>query len=91
MDNESKICQLWRYLKIQDDEILVIPIYNKSLGVDEYAIAEKNQNKISIRTIQKMPELSLDKPFHLFQHIGAEGFHTVPSVEQLKRDEEMDY
>lgn len=91
MDNEIKIRQLWRYLKIEDDEILIIQFYNQSTKAEEYAIAAKSNGEIEIRYEKDIPELSLNKPFHLFQHIGTEGKHIIPSVKELEEEKDMDY
>lgn len=91
MDNENKIIKLWHCLNIQDDELLIVQYYNQSIDADEYAVATKNNEKIEIKTLNIFPELSVKQPFHLFQHIGSNGKHIIPSVEQLERDKDMDY
>lgn len=86
-----QIRQLWRYLKIKDNEILIIPLFNQTTETDQFIVAEKKNERIEISIADKMPELSLDKPFKIIQHIGADGKHVIPSVEQMKRDEKRDY
>lgn len=36
MDATFKIQQLWQYLKIQDDEVLIVQFYNHANGYDEF-------------------------------------------------------
>lgn len=86
-----QIRQLWRYLKIQDDEILIIPFYNPATQNDQYIVAEKKNARLEILTLNNMPELSSNKAFKIIQHIGSDGKHIIPSVKQMKRDEKKDY
>ena len=42
MNMTFKIRQLWKYLRVQDDEILIVRSYNKRARKDEYVIAISN-------------------------------------------------
>lgn len=41
MNTTLKIKQLWEYLDIQDDEILIVRSYNQETKEDEYLIVEE--------------------------------------------------
>lgn len=86
-----QISQLWHYLNIKDDEILIIPVYNPAIDADEYLVAEKKNKRIEFSKVDKMPELSLNKPFKLIQHLGEDGKHIIPSVDQMLKDSKIDY
>lgn len=91
MNQKIKIQQLWRYLKVQDDETLIVETYNHAKGADEYIVAKMAGNGLSVDVQDCMPELSADRPFRLVRQLDSSGKHTMPSVEQMKRDEQIDY
>lgn len=91
MNKTENIRQLWEYLKLKADETLIIPIYNKEIQKDNYLIAKMLNGAIHVETADEMPELSLLNSFHLVKHIGENGNHELPSVEQMERDKDMDY
>ena len=55
MNTTFKIQQIWQYLGVQDDEILIIRHYNKSDDKDEFLIAEVTQDGLKITTAPTMP------------------------------------
>lgn len=91
MNTKSKIHRLWDYLKVQDNELLIVRSFNATLNSDEYIMAQKIDNEIEITTTNSMPTFNPGVPFQLIQHFGSDGKHKIPSVEQLKRDELIDY
>lgn len=91
MNVKTKINQLWSYLKVQDDELLIVRSFNATKNSDEYIVAEMKEGEITITTSDKMPDLNQGIPFQLIQQRGENGKHKIPSVEQLKMDELLDY
>lgn len=91
MNQKTKIQQLWRYLKVQDDEILIVQSYNHAKNSDEFIVAEMFGDKLIVNVENRMPDLSVDKPFRLIQQLDSSGRHMIPLVEQMKRDEQIDY
>lgn len=87
MNDKLKIEQLWRYLRIQD-EVLIIQVYNPDKHSDEYLIAEMANGELAVTTSSELP---LDRPFRMIQQRGQDGRHKIPSVEQLINDQEIDY
>ena len=91
MNIKSKIHKLWDYLKVQDDELLIVRSFNANNNSDEYIVTRMVDNELAITIMKTMPQLQPDVAFQLIQQIGADGKHTIPSVEQLKQDELLDY
>lgn len=91
MNTKSKIHQLWNYLKIQDEELLIVRSYNTAMESDEYIVAKMVDKKLEVTTANTMPTFNPGTSFQLIQQIGADGKHKVPSVEQLQKDELIDY
>ena len=87
-----KIKELWEYLKIQDNEILVIQVYNPDTGRDEYIMAVIDGTDIMIETYPSFPEREIDgRPFQMVQHLDSDGRHAIPSVGQMAGDALADY
>ncbi len=91
MNTTFKIQQIWQYLGVQDDEILIIRHYNKSDDKDEFLIAEVTQDGLKITTAPTMPELRADRPFQIIQQHDSSGKFIIPSVTQLINDKVSDY
>lgn len=91
MNTKIKIQQLWDYLKVQDEELLIVRSFNATKNSDEYILARKTGNELEITTTDTMPEIKPNMAFQMIQQIGADGRHKIPSVEQIKRDEMLDY
>lgn len=91
MNIKIKIQQLWDYLKVQDEELLIVRSFNATKNSDEYIVARKTGNELEITTTDIMPEIKPNMAFQMIQQIGADGRHKIPSVEQIKRDEMLDY
>lgn len=91
MDQKTKIQQLWRYLKVQDDETLIVQSYDHAKGSDEFIVAKMTGNELTVSVESRIPDLSADKPFRLIQQLDSSGRHIIPSVRQMKRDEQIDY
>lgn len=87
----TKIKQLWQYLGIQDDEILIVRSYNREKGIDEFVIAEASHNGLEITTSITFPELGENKPFQMIQQRGQDGKFIIPSVQQMLDDQISDY
>ena len=91
MNTTLKIQQIWQYLGIQDDEILIIRHYNTSEEKDEFLIVEAARDGLKITAAQSLPELRADKPFQIIQQRDSSGRFIVPSVTQLIQDKVSDY
>lgn len=87
----TKIKQIWQYLEVQDDEILIVRSYNKKERKDEFLIAEATQDGLKITVSSNMPEPRLNRPFKMIQQRDSSGKYVIPSVEQLIRDKISDY
>lgn len=91
MDATFKIQQLWQYLKIQDDEILIVQFYNHTNGYDEYLVTENAGGELKTHVIDSLQISHINKPFRLIQQLDSSGKHIIPSVDQIKHDECTDY
>lgn len=91
MNATFKIQQLWQYLGIQDDEILIVRTYNPSTNKDEYLIAESAIDGLKIVTATEVPKLQANKPFQMVQQRDSSGKFAIPSVTQLINDKVSDY
>lgn len=91
MNENSKIQQLWKYLKIQDNEALIIQLYNPNKDVDEFLVVEKICGKLETHTICDLKMIPSDESFKLVQQRDSSGKHVIPSVKRIKRDEFIDY
>lgn len=91
MNMTFKIHQLWKYLRVQDDEILIVRSYNKRARKDEYVIAEATSDGLKISIMSEIPELRSDRPFQMIQQRDSSGHHIIPSVTQLIKDKVSDY
>ena len=87
----TKIQQIWQYLGVQDDEILIVRSFNKKERKDEFLIAEATQDGLKITVSSNMPEPRLNRPFKMIQQRDSSGKYIIPSVEQLIRDKISDY
>lgn len=86
-----KIKELWYYLKIQDDEILIIKVYNKTNGRDEYIVAEKVNGLIETRQTESIDDIDIDRPFRIIKQRNESGKFEIPSVKQMEHDKLIDY
>lgn len=91
MNIKLKIHRLWDYLKVQDDELLIIRSFNAAKNSDEYIVARMTDNELEISATDTMPDIKPGMAFQMIQQIGVDGKHKIPSVEQIKRDELLDY
>lgn len=91
MNTKTKIRQLWDYLKVQDDELLIVRSFNTARHSDEYIVAKMNGTQLEITTTDTMPDIQPGTAFQMIQQIGADGKHKIPSVDQIKEDERLDY
>lgn len=91
MKTEAKIRQLWDYLKIRDDELLIIQSHNLTTNSNEYIVVQMIEHKLNITTTNEIPKLNAGTPFQMISQVDSSGHHQIPSVEQLKRDEQEDY
>lgn len=91
MNISVKIRQLWDYLKVQDNELLVVRSFNFAQNSDEYIVAKKIGDNLEVTTTDKMPDIEPGMAFQLIQQIGADGKHKIPSVNRMKEDESIDY
>ena len=91
MDTRKKIEELWRYLKIQDNEVLIVRVYNRKTLSDEYLMVNNNNHSLEISTHSCLPELGQYNSFRYIQQMDSDGKHIIPSVKQLIRDKQVDY
>jgi hypothetical protein len=91
MNDKIKIQKLWDYLKIQDDELLIIPIYNPYKDTDECIVAQMVNHQLESIISDTMPDLNGDIAFQIIKQRNANGKHYIPSVDQLIRDKLEDY
>lgn len=91
MDATFKIQQLWQYLKIQDDEVLIVQFYNHTNGYDEFLVTENVDGKLKTHVIDSLQISNINKSFRLIQQLDLSGKHKIPDVDQIKRDERADY
>lgn len=91
MNKTEEIFKLWKYYGIADDERLIILSYSPDKGHDEYYVAEMNNNQLSVKVEDKIPELDGSYPFQIIQHIGESGKHEIPSVESIIENKNLDY
>lgn len=91
MNTTFKIQQIWQYLGVQDDEILIIRHYNTSDKKDEFLVVEATQNGLKVTAVSTMPELRADQPFQIIQQRDSSGKFIIPSVTQLINDKVSDY
>lgn len=91
MKTTLKIKELWDYLKVQDDEVLIVRLYNPDKDSDEFIVTEKSPCGLSLSIYDFLPCSQLNKPFRLVQQLDSDGRHIIPSVKQLRQDEIFDY
>ena len=91
MNTIFKIQQLWQYLRVQDDEILIIRHYNISNKKDEFIVVESTPNGLNITTTDSMPEFEVGKSFQMIQQRDSTGKFIIPSITQLIQDKVSDY
>lgn len=91
MNTTFQIQQLWQYLGVQDDKILIIRHYNQSDDNDEFLIVEATQNGLKITPACILPELRADMRFQIIQQRDSSGKFIIPSVNQLISDRVSDY
>lgn len=91
MNEKFKIQQLWQYLKVQDDEILIVRSYSYTKNSDEFIVAKMAGNELNITIENSLPKLQIDKPFRLIQQLDSSKKHVIPSVNQIIQDELVDY
>ena len=86
-----KIKELWYYLKIQDDEVLIVKVYNKTKDCDEYIVAEKANGSIETRQTDCIDDIIVDRPFRIIKQRNSSGKFEIPSVKQMEHDKLIDY
>ncbi len=87
----SKIQKLWSYLQIQDNETLIIQVYNYEKKVDVFYIIGLVECDMHIELSEACPNLSELQPFKFIKFCGADGRHIIPSVSDLIAESESDY
>ena len=75
----------------KNDEILIIKVYNKANGRDEYIIAEKVNGSIETRQTESIDDISIDRPFRIIKQRNESGKFEIPSVKQMEHDKLIDY
>lgn len=92
MEEKRKIEELWRYLKIQDDEAMIIFRHNHAKGSDECAVVESEGGHLCMCVHENVEHAikSLNK-FRIVQYRDVYGKYATPSVLDLVKDELEDY
>lgn len=91
MKSNTKIQELWRYLKIRDDETLVIPSHSRDEKTDKYHVARMRGGVLEVTVEEGMPEPASIMPFRIVKQIDKSGKLVIPSVKQLIDDRKKDY
>lgn len=91
MKFESKIKKLWDYLKVRDDETLVVRRFNSDKGADEFISAVMKDGELTLSVSDEMPPLPMSANIRLVQRRGRMGRHVIPSASMLERDKLIDY
>ena len=86
--NIQRLCQ---YLRIRDDEVLIIRHYNKSKDKDEFLLVKYSSEGLEIKTVSVLPSFNVDQPFRIIQQRDSSGKFVIPSVDQLIKDSQDDY
>lgn len=91
METKLKIQALWNYLEVQDNELLIVSVYNQNTGKDLFIVAEAKETELSITTKDNITDAISDRPFQWIQQRDSDGKYIIPSVEQLIEDKNLDY
>lgn len=91
METKLKIQELWNYLGIQDNEVMIVSVYDQDTGKDMFIIAEAKANDLSLSTTDNLSDAISDRPFQLVQQRGSDGKFIIPSVKQMIEDKNLDY
>lgn len=91
MKMKLKIQQLWSYLKIQDNERLIVRVFDNQAGKDMFVIAETGGTGLNIMTADNLSDAIANRPFQLIQQRDNCGKHIIPSVKRLIEDRKLDY
>ena len=91
METKLKIQELWNYLGVQDNEILIVSEYDYSVGKDKFIVAEAQENDLSLSITDDLSNTISNRPFHLVQQRDSNGKFIIPSVKQLIEDKNLDY
>ncbi len=91
MNKTIKIRQIWQYLEVQDDEVLIIPFYNESVKKNEFLIAEQKFNKFKVTVARDLPLLNNGRSFRIVQQRDSKGSFVIPSVKELLEEKFSDY
>lgn len=89
MNKKLKIKQLWHYLKIQD-ELLVIQVHNSSSGADEYLVVEMVNDELQIHTVSELQDVPTGN-LRIVSYRDDDGNLAVPDVDRIARERESDY
>lgn len=91
MNIKKEMCLLWRHLKIQDKEMLIVPWYDKESQSNKFIVGKISNNQFIVEILDEMPDLSDGKPFHIIQQIGSDKKYRLPTVKDIVHDEKLDY
>lgn len=91
MKCNNEIHKLWKYLRIQDNEVLIIRFSKPSDGTDEYIVVKKEGNGLDISTSDTWPEAEIGDMWHKISQKDSNGRYVIPSVDDMIAEEEADY
>lgn len=88
---KAKLQNLWRYLKMRDDETLIVASHNHQTNTAEYLIADLVGGELRITSSTSIPTPTANKPMQIITRRGSDGKYEIPIVEQLERERRLDY
>lgn len=91
MNTILRIQQIWQYLEVQDNEILIIRFYNHFHRKDEYLLVKSTNNGLTILLSETISDVICANPFRMIQQRNKAGQFIIPSVNQLIKDMVDDY
>lgn len=90
MKPDQLLAQIWDYLNLDDDEILIVPVFNQDTNRDIYYVTRKEGEGLITQLLFSFPDVS-SSPFRMIQRRNSEGKLVLPTIKNMKNDSEMDY
>lgn len=91
METKLKIQELWDYLGVCDDEVLIVGAHNAATDKDQFIIAEARGHGLHLTTSDNIIDAISDRPFQLIQQRDVYGRYVIPSVKRIIEDKKQDY
>lgn len=90
MNDKLKISRLWHYLQIQD-ELLVIQVHNSTAGTDEYLVVEMVNDEPQIHVANDIQNICMNRNLRIIMQRDEDGNLSIPDVDQIIHDKDIDY